>query len=69
MVVAAMEKELADLKERAQRALVPTESAPSNVAASQFSVDLNPTIRRISPDELYCEGFRHRNYFVHLSAD
>jgi hypothetical protein len=66
MVVSALEKELADLRESARRA--PAEDVEP-IAASPFSMELNPSIRRISADELYSEDFRHRNYFVHLSAD
>lgn len=68
MVVTALEKELAELKESALRAPL-TEPERSNVSGSPFSIELNPRIRRVSPDELYSEDFRHRNYFVHLSAD
>lgn len=66
MVVSALENELADLRESARRA--PAEDVEP-IAASPFSVEMNPRIRRVSADELYSKDFHHRNYFVHLSAD
>ena len=68
MVVTALERKLAELKESAMRAPSP-EPERSTVSGPQFSIELNPRIRRVGPDELYSEDFRHRNYFVHLSAD
>ena len=68
MVVAALEKELAELRESAQHAPTLELDRPT-VTASPFSIELDPRIRRVGADELYSEGFHHRNYFVHLSAD
>lgn len=68
MVVSALEKELSELKEGGHRAPAP-KSEQSDVPASPFSMELNPRIRRVGADELYSDDFRHRNYFVHLSAD
>lgn len=68
MVVSALEKELYELKEGSLRATSPKPER-SDVPVSPFSMEFNPRIRRVGPDELYSEGFHHRNYFVHLSAD
>ena len=68
MVVVALEKELAELKESALRTPTP-ELDRTVVSGSPFSIEMTPRIRRVGADELYSEDFRHRHYFVHLSAD
>lgn len=67
MVLASLEKELAVAKARTIVQIPATNEIASSLQI--VPVNLNLRVRRVSPDELYCEGFRHRNYFVHLSAD
>lgn len=68
MVIAKLEEELKEAKERAQKQIATAAPEPSSPALP-MPVNLRPHIRRVSADELYSEDFRQRNYFVHVSAD
>jgi len=69
MVIAAMESELAALKEKkTTETHAPPSESQVNIEERYFA-NVHPKIRRIGPDEIFSEDFRHRNYFVHISAD